>query len=298
MSYPNSVNPIATILLSALSSQVEERSIVWLSQKREKIILSEKEMDFFIGFSQVSRYFKRNPLQLSEEEKAEIANINQGLELELWDQVQAARTYLLLQFPAKDATSWKSMLQKLFETGDMYELEALYAALPVMPFSKEMVGRAREGLRTNITSVFDAVALNNPYPSTYFDEDAWNQMVVKAIFMQRPLYKIQNSDQRANLALARIIIDFAHERWAAGRDVMPELWRFVGPFISEENIQDIRKVVEGGDELEQKAALLACNMSDYPEAKALLKEYPKIEEKIKSGFITWEAIGQEAFERN
>jgi hypothetical protein len=294
MSIPNKVNPVTTIILSALSDQVEEKSIVWLAQKREKILLSEKEMDFFIAFSQASRYFKSNPFKLSKEQIQEANSLCEGLRMDLWSQLQAARVYLLLQYPAQNQKSWMSTLQKLFETGDMLEIEALYSALPLMPFPKEMVGRAREGLRTNITSVFDAVALNNPYPSKYFDESAWNQMVVKAIFMQRPLFKIQNAESRANSELANIIIDFAHERWAAGRNVIPELWRFVGPFINSENFKDIERVANSKDELERNAAFLACSMSDYWEAKELLKSYPEIEKKIESGNLNWNWIGEQA----
>lgn len=294
MSIPNQVNPITTIILSALSEQVAEKSIVWLAQKREKILLSEKEMDFFMAFSQASRYFKSIPLKLSVDQFHESQALCAGLRMDLWSQLQAARVYLLLQYPAADSASWKSTLQKLFETGDMLEVEALYSALPIMPFADEMVGRAREGLRTNITSVFDAVALNNPYPSTYFDESAWNQMVVKAIFMQRPLFKIQHAEARANQELADIIIDFAHERWSAGRNVIPELWRFVGPFISSKNIEDLKKVVEEGNELEKKAALLACSMSDFPEAKTLLEKNSEIAKEIESGKLNWDWIGEEA----
>lgn len=294
MSIPYQVNPITTILLSSLSDQVEEKSIVWLAQKREKLMLSQKEMDFFMAFSQASRYFKSIPLKLTEEQKQESNQILEGIRLDLWTQLKAARVYLLLQYPSPDPTLWKATLQKLFETGDMLEIEALYSALPLMPHPEEMIGRAREGLRTNITSVFDAVALNSPYPAKYFDESAWNQMVVKAIFMQRPLFKIQNAESRANKELANIIIDFAHERWAAGRNVIPELWRFVGPFINADTIADIEKVVGSNDKIEKKAALLACSMSSYEGAKELLKKYPEVEKEIQSGKLNWNWIGEEA----
>ncbi|WP_296701586.1 EboA domain-containing protein [Algoriphagus sp.] len=294
MSTPNKVNPISSIILSALTDQVEEKSIVWLAQKREKILLSGKEMDFFIAFSQASRFFKNNSFKLSDDQFQETQSFCDGLRMDLWTQLQAARVYLLLQYLAPNPDSWRETLQKLFETGDMLEIEALYSALPVMPFQDEMVGRAREGLRTNITSVFDAVALNNPYPSKYFDESAWNQMVVKAIFMQRPLFKIQNAESRSNKELANIIIDFAHERWAAGRNVILEVWRFVGPFINSENFKDIERVTKSNDELERNAALLACSMSDFPEAKKLLRSYPEIESKINSGVLNWDWIGEQA----
>jgi len=141
------------------------------------------------------------------------------------------------------------------------------------------------------------VALKNPFPSQYFDERAWNQMVIKAIFLQRPLYQIQNADERANPNLAKILVDFAHERWAAGRKVMPELWRFVGPYTDGGNIADIKKILNSSDPIQVKAGLLACSSSDFGEAKKLLDLQPKMYEAIHNGEISWESIGKE-FQEN
>jgi hypothetical protein len=97
-----------------------------------------------------------------------------------------ARTDWVMKLPLEKEI-WFKTINQLFETGDLYEQEALFAALPVLPFQTELIPRAIDGLRTNISLVFDAIALNNPFPSTYFPEANWNQMVLKAIFMQRPL---------------------------------------------------------------------------------------------------------------
>ena len=35
--------------------------------------------------------------------------------------------------------------------------------------------------------MFQAIACHNPYPSDYFDEAAWNQMVVKCVFVGAPI---------------------------------------------------------------------------------------------------------------
>jgi hypothetical protein len=112
---------------------------------------------------------------------------------------------------------------------------ALYQSLPIMPYPKELTQRAAEGVRSNITSVFDAVAHHNPYPADYMDDDAFNQIVLKALFVGSPLYKIQGLDRRANRKLAKMLIEYAHERWSAGRVISPELWRPVGPFIDEKH---------------------------------------------------------------
>ena len=55
-------------------------------------------------------------------------------------------------------------------------------------------------------------------------------MILKAIFIERPLYKIYGLDKRMNKPLAEMLVAYVNERWAAGRDVTPELWRLVVPF--------------------------------------------------------------------
>jgi hypothetical protein len=280
-------------LFELLKQQAETKSMEWLIQQKEKIEKEGSYLKFYMAFGQASRFFKKTILQLTDQQKKFANSIREGFSPHTWDQLQTARGYLLLHFEEKGASSWVNALNKLFETADMHEQQSLYAALPIMPFQPEMIERAIEGLRTNISSVFDAVALNNPYPSEYFDERAWNQMVLKAIFMQRPLYQIQKADSRANPVLAKILVDFAHERWAAGRTVMPELWRFVGPFINEENFADIQKVLQTNDPNQKKAALLACGSSDYLPAKKLLEDHSEINKAIINGEITWEHIGVE-----
>lgn len=280
-----------SFLFTILKNQANERGLNWLAQQEQKLKEEQKPMKFNLAFSSASRFFKKDPVQLSEDDLVEAERIRKGFRPDVWDLLQVARTYVLLLFPSEDKESWLQNLQMLFETADMHEQGVLYAALPLMPFPEALRNRAAEGVRTNITTVFDAVALHNPYPADFFEQEAWNQMVLKAVFLQRPLYRIYGADERANEELANMLIDFAHERWAAGRQVMPELWRFVGPFLNEKKLPDIRKVVEEGEELEKEAALLACSMSAFPEANQLLNQYPDVKKRIREGSLTWEKIG-------
>ncbi len=139
--------------------------------------------------------------------------------------------------------------------------------------------------------VFNAIALDNPYPAEYIDESAWNQMVLKALFIGTPLYRIYDVDKRTNPTLARILSDFAHERWAAKRSVPVELWRMVGPHLDDNTLPDIEKLFAQGSETEQQAAALACAATEFEPAQQLLQiQRPDLREKIEAGELSWEQV--------
>lgn len=277
---------------SVLASRAETKALDWLSSQTEKINANASPTKFFLAFSQASRFFKKDNLNLSATEKETTGSLVSGFDPSHWDVLQTARTYLLLKF-AVGKEAWLKAINQLFETGDMHEQQALYAALPVMPYSEDLLTRAIDGCRTNMTLIFDAIALNNPYPPVHFPEANWNQLVLKSIFMQRPIYRIQQLDERRNQALAEIASDFAHERWAAGRPVMPELWRLVVPFLNEHLLEDLKKVVFSEDQLEAEAGVLAAYQSDFAPAKDLLKSFPETVSAIEYGEISWEKIGKD-----
>ena len=195
------------------------------------------------------------------------------------------RAYLLLQLPADDATQYVTTLTRLLETADVDEQVAIYAALPLLPNPEALVPLAVNGLRTNITRVFDAIALRNPYPADYLGEAAWNQLILKAVFMERPLYLIHGADERTNPALARMLVDFAHERWAAGRPVTPELWRFVAPYANAAHRADLERVIASDNPWERAAGQLAGAQSNSPELQSLGKD-------TTGNHFTWQQIGE------
>lgn len=292
MTVNNGSEQVKDYLIKLLSQQATADTMNWLKNQSKEINESAKAMKLFLAFGKASKYFDKSTLQVSEAQTKEAENLRNGFTPSSWDKLQTARTVLILSFPQQDEILWFKTMNQLFETGDMQELKGLYAGLPLYPFQEKLTDRAIEGLRTNMTLVFDAVALDNPYPTEHFDERAWNQMLLKAVFMQRPLFLIQQADQRANENLASILIDFAHERWAAGRNVMPELWRYVAPFLNDSRLKDIEKALDSGDLLEKQSALLACHQSSFPKGKALLSNYPDLQKEIEAGNITWESIGK------
>ena len=133
---------------------------------------------------------------------------------------QAARIAILLK-AGGEGERFRDRFVQLCRTADIAEQVAFYRGLPLYPNPELLIHQAGEAARTNMRSVFEALAHRNPFPFEQFDQNRWNHMVLKALFIGSQLHPIQGLGQRANAELAVILRDYAHERWAAGRNVTP-----------------------------------------------------------------------------
>ncbi|HHP7232843.1 MAG TPA: EboA family metabolite traffic protein [Xenococcaceae cyanobacterium] len=284
-------NAIKDLLGSWLIKQVEPKDFTWLQQQQQKLASGAAPRVFFTAFSAVPRYLGKQQLQLSSTEIQQAQAKCLGWLPQFWRSDQAARCLLVLSLAqAISEAQYLKTLKKVFVTADVEELVALYQMLPLLPYPEQYRLQAAEGIRTNMTVVFEAVALRNPYPAVYCDELAWNQMVLKALFVGSPLCLIQGLEARTNPTLAQMLLDYARERWAAKRSVSPELWRAMGTYADETIVADWEKILADSDLLQQAAVALACSRSSLPEARHLLLKYPDLKTAIDSGNLTWAKI--------
>lgn len=214
-------------LYSIIIKQPQKEGLDWLDQKLKELSNRFDDKTFHLIFSQVSRFIKKNKLLLSAADLKQANILRRGFNPSDWTKDQAVRVLLILHLPCQHISLYKKTLDGLFNIADVSELIALYSSLPLLPYPEEHRLRATEGLRSSMSVVFDAVALNNPYPADYLDEAAWNQMILKSIFINRPTSHIHDLDKRTNVKLATMLLDYAYERSAAGREVTPDLWRVV-----------------------------------------------------------------------
>jgi len=278
---------------SLLSHNSTKDTLAWLTEKTNKLGKEFSEKDFYLTFSLLPRHFSKDQLKFPDGQEKTIAQFRQGFDHSGFTAIQAARVLLLMLIPTDDENRFLKILNNLFATGEVNELVALYSALPLLSYPESLKTRAAEGIRSNMAVVFDAVALNNPYPADFLDDDAFNQMVLKAVFIERPLDKIYGLDSRANKNLARMLSDYAHERWAASRYVTPELWRPVGPFIDERLLKDIERLLEQGSELEKQAAVLAVRSSKLSNAGELIPI--KLKDEAENKKFDWHTISEKWF---
>ncbi len=281
------------LLLSILSNHAEEKPLGWLDHHLEKIENDFSRNRFYFAFSGACRHFdKEHALDLSESDLDSISGMAPGFTIDNRTADHVARTILLLALAEKDQDFFLEVLRALLGAADIREAVVLYSSLPLFPHPEELVSLAREGTRTNVVDIFDAIALDNPFPAAHFENDGWNQMVLKALFMGRPLYRIQGIDTRANGTLATALANYAHERWAAGRPVSPELWRPCAGFVDETIATDIARVAATEAPGQKEAAALVYAHPSNAEKLAEIKESvePFLKE-IENGNLTWDTLG-------
>jgi hypothetical protein len=280
--------PAQTLLLNWLKSRLAPDAFAWLEEKAALIATGAPEKTVSIAFSTCLRYSGKAPLGLVSADLEAARAAVPGWNPSDWTCDQAARIFLLICLPA-DAASARIM-DRLYETADVGEALALQKSLAVLPNPEGHLARAREAIRSNIKAVFEAIALRNPYPAAQFDEVGWNQMVVKTFFVESPIHEIEGIDRRVNPPLARMLSDLAHERWAAGRDFSPQLWRCVGPCADDRGLDDLKKVLSRDAPAEKRAAALALHSCPNPRAAAILQAEPALAAAARAGSLTWENI--------
>ncbi len=271
-----------------LAARLPESARAWLAQGVERCS-GGADRDLYLLLSGVARHVGKDSLSLTDAELAAASASRPGWDPRDWTLDQAVRVYLLCASTA-DGAQCSARLDRLCSAADIGELVAYYRGLPLYPDPPRYALRAAEGVRSNMRVVFEAVAHRNPYPSEQFSEAAWNQLVLKALFVGSPLSPIVGLDRRRNPTLARMLCDYAHERWAASRPVSPELWRCVGPFAAGSVLDDFARLFERGSAAERDAAALALREATDPGAARLLQLHAPTPRNARDASAAWERL--------
>lgn len=272
-----------------LEGAATPEALAWLDDAAAKLAAGAPDRELYLAVSLVPRKLGKADLTVGEAESAAAEAARPGWRPAGWSADQAGRLVLLLSLP--DPARLAMLVDQLCRTGDVGELVTFYRGLPLYPEPERYLARAREAARSNMKAVFDALAHHNPYPAETFDELAWNHLVLKALFVGSPLDPIQGLERRANPTLMRMLCDYAHERWAAGRPVSPDLWRCVGRFADPAALADLQRVLREGGERERRAAALALHDCPKPEARAILQEAPELAAAAAEGRLAWQELG-------
>lgn len=268
-------------LLPLLQKITTESEWVWLQSISH---MDTKEL--MTAFVKAPRFLSKTLIQFPSKSEILIPS-TPGFQVKNWDLVRLSRVWFLSHFVSLPKDEFVKTIETLFDTAELNELIALYSALPLLPYPNLWLARATDAVRSNMGSVFDAIAISNPYPFHHFPELAWNQLVLKTIFNEKPISLIYGLGNRRNQELSLSIIDYAKERWAASRMVQFQVWYLVSPFLRTEDLSLVEKLLKSKHEEEVIAASLLLFESNHNEAKDLLRKYPKYEIEIQKGNLNW-----------
>lgn len=283
MYFKNSGSQLSKVIESNVDAEVQQ----WLTDKIKSTIDKKSTRELYLTYSLIASKIQIQPefniVALSDELK-EYIKIQNG------DIQQIARMLLLIKVLEADEEFFHDKVANIIQVADTGELETFLKFLILLPNPEKYKNTAVDALRTNISTVFNAIAYNNPYPGKYFNDQQWNQMYLKTAFMQGDLNAISDIDERANKDLTRIISDYAHERWAASRDIDPYFWRPVSKFLDDELLKDMRRLLQSENSYENRAGGLCLYYSENETASALLEKESELLAKIKNKTISWNSL--------
>ncbi len=265
---------ILTQIFEIIAENANEKELAWLKTK------IDNPNNLSIAFVAVPRFISKKLIDNQ-------AFIGESI-IENWTLDRLVRVYLLLLFEENSASiDFEKNLNTLFETAEINESVALYSALPFFQNPENWLLKATDAVRSNIGDVFDSLAFGNVYPSKYFPELAWNQLVLKCVFNEKSITQIIGLNQCFNQNLATIFIDFVHERWAAGRSVPPNTWQIVQPFLVENNWREIQGLFQSKSIGDNLAAYLLASNSRISTLNNLIDQYPISNSPIDLNALTW-----------
>jgi hypothetical protein len=207
---------MATLAEAFLCSRLTEAESAWLRSALDKIRATSVAANSLLPlWSAAGRRLGQVGIELSVAEAARLPFSPRG-----WSTDEYGRALLLTAaVEIEPLEHHVTVVGDLFRTGELREQRALLRALPYLPTPGRFSATAIEAVRSNATSVVEAIACDNPYPALHFRDEAFNQMVLKCLFNGLPLERVRGLGRRVTPELRRMVAAYASERRAAGRAV-------------------------------------------------------------------------------
>ena len=256
--------PQAIELLSAwLKTRLPTDAFAWFDNELRGLQTQPEQARWFKALGMAPRKLGKADLQPSQVELQAAQTLRQGLDPTEWSVDQTARIAFTLAFYQGDEAGFVQHVAMLIDTSEINELLAIFRGFALFPHPEALEPKAREAIRSTMRPVYEAMSHRNPYPFEFFDEAAWNQMIVKAFFLDSSIWQIQGVDERSNADLSEILISLVQERWAAGRFIAPEIWRCAVPHANAEGVAVILQAL-AGKALERERQVIAKVCLSHP----------------------------------
>jgi hypothetical protein len=213
-------------LSAALERRARPEGLAWLQDVAAEV--REKPEAIRVRFPTVGRKIGREPL----DPQAEPADVH------AWTIDDAARTLLLIALG--DAP--EAELADLYRYGDAAERRGILRALAYLDLGDRGVGFMEDAIRTNDTRLI-AAALG-PYATEHLPDAAYDQAVLKCVFVGVPISGVDGVPARVTPDGGRMLAAFMLERVVAGRDVPGEVWSVIDRFSPDAEMAAIKRELE------------------------------------------------------
>ncbi|WP_049629472.1 EboA domain-containing protein [Cellvibrio sp. pealriver] len=222
------ISPYLAFLNSMLAGRVNATAQEFIQRTQDQIATGVTDDRFTQLVALASRHVPRQMLNPTSAELEQAAALISGWSPKAWSLLDTVRVSFILARADLAEPAFAQRFNQWFRFADEGESCAYYRALCLLPEPQQHIWRAAEGCRTNMRSVFAAVACDSPYPFLYFDDLAWNQMLLKALFIGEPLQHIYGFNLRTTAELITMVNDYVDERCSAGRDIPADVRLLIG----------------------------------------------------------------------
>jgi hypothetical protein len=218
-------------LCDQLENVVDEQGSHWLNQARQHLEKLDGDLDSVankLAFFSATAKRKLGLSLLSGEIVSGFIQEAYGqcdkVYLDHWSVTDAARVILL----ADTITSGKFAVDQLFQLcyryGDGGERTSLIKGLALINLSDQSTEFIIDVARTNSLELFSALVHKNPWPAVRFPVSAFNQVVLKSLFMGINISNMEGLRAGRNPELGRMAADYVQERLDAGREIPESIW--------------------------------------------------------------------------
>jgi hypothetical protein len=205
-------------VIERLEERVPPEALAWLQDAAAEI--AREPAKIATRFPAVGRKVGRGPLEPDGDPD----------DVHAWTIDDVARTVLLQALPHPEAE-----LSELYRYGDAAERRGILRALEYLDV--DALDLVEDAIRTNDTRLI-AAALG-PYATEHLSDAAYDQAVLKCVFVGVPITGLDGIPSRVTPDGARMLGAFVHERVAAGRDLPPEVWTVIDKYPPAEEIAAI-----------------------------------------------------------
>ncbi|MEM6989248.1 MAG: EboA domain-containing protein [Myxococcota bacterium] len=213
---------VVDALVAVVANHAEAAQQEWLQGTMGEIAGNPVLTKVRVAIARAARKLKSEAVALAGDASA----LPPGPDYGRWTLRDFGRAALVLTacdaLPAEDQLTTVEALIRRSEAGEQVSLLRMALLLPEPArFTPVLI----DACRTNSLDVFEAIACENPYVAQHFPEANYNQVVLKAMFMEVAVERIVGLAERVNPEMVRMASDFGDERRAAARSIPEDIER-------------------------------------------------------------------------